>query len=187
MKQQRLSAVILLLALVSFKTSLAQGPVQDSSLSQKWTSEYGYSFTLPAKARYNKLGSEIKKEGQTERQNFILPGGSGSVTMQYFAEPRMVPKDYKLLDSIRYYDIDSTGRNGMIYRRVYILKDFAVQIDILLTEKGQKEYGDLVRPIFDTFVPPAGAVRELEAWRYGRDPKEFEHGRYAPNSGPDRR
>jgi hypothetical protein len=159
----------------------------DPRLPQLWSSEYGYSFNLPEKAKYNKLGSEIKKEGQTERQNFILSGGNGAITIYHYAEPRMVPKDYKLLDSIHYFDIDSTGRNGMIHRRIYILKDVAIQMDILLTEKGEATYGELVEPIFASFVPPPGAEKTLDAWRYGRDPKEFEHGRYAPNQGPDRR
>jgi hypothetical protein len=150
----------------------------DSTISQKWTSDFGYSFTLPQKARYNKLGSEVKKEQHTERQNFILPGGSGAITIYHYQEGRMVPKDYKLLDSIHYYDVDSAGRNGMIHRRVYILKDIAVQMDVLLTDKGQTEYGAELKQIFDSFVPPPGAERRLEAWRYGRNPKEYENGRY---------
>jgi hypothetical protein len=187
---QRFFRSTLLVALLLGATSLhAQDTARaiDPRLPQLFSSEYGYSFALPEKAKFNKLGSEIKKAGQTERQNFILSGGSGSITIYHFAEPRMVPKDYKLIDSIHYFDIDSAGRNGMIHRRVYILKEIAVQMDILLTEKGAKEYGDLVEPIFTSFVPPAGAERRLDAWRYGRDPKEFERGRYAPNQGPDRR
>lgn len=176
---QRLLALSCLLAVAVVHVSWAEGaPAErDSTISQKWTSEFGYSFTLPQKARYNKLGSELKKDQHTERQNFILPGGSGAITIYYYLEGRMVPKDYKLLDSIHYYDVDSVGRNGTIHRRVYILKDIAVQMDILLTPKGETEYGGLIEQIFATFVPPPGAEKKLDAWRYGRNPKDYEHGR----------
>ena len=156
----------------------------DSTVTQKWTSEYGYSVTLPATAKYNKIGSVYNKQGRTEKVNFMLPGGNGAVTITYFTEPRQVPKDYRTLDSAHYYQYDSVGRNGMIHRRVYVLRDNAIHIDVLLTDKGAKNYGAVVPAIFDSFVPPPDAVFALESWRYGRKESEFEHGRYGAGSGP---
>jgi hypothetical protein len=156
--------------------------VTDSTVNQKWTSEYGYSVLLPAAAKYNKIGSIFNKEGRTEKVNFILPG-AGSITVTYFTEPRMVPKDYKLLDSLHYYEYDSTGRNGMIHRRIYVMRDNAVHVDVLLNEKGEQTYGTLVPAIFDGFVPPPDATFALETWRYGRDPHEYENGRYGDDAG----
>lgn len=156
----------------------------DSTVNQKWTSEYGYSILLPATAKYNKIGSLANKEGRTEKTNFILPGGAGSVTVTYFTEPRMVPKDYKTLDSLHYYQYDSTGRNGIIHRRIYVMHETAVHIEVMLTEKGQQQYAAVLPAIFDSFVPPPGTIFALESWRYGRNPSEFEHGRYGQGTGP---
>jgi hypothetical protein len=156
----------------------------DSTVNQKWTSEYGYSILLPATARYNKIGSLFNKEGKTEKVNFILPGGAGSVTVTFFTEPRMVPKDFKTIDSLHFYQYDSTGRNGIIHRRIYVMRENAVHMDVLLTEKGETMYGALLPAIFDSFVPPPGTTFALESWRYGRDPREFESGRYGAGSGP---
>lgn len=155
----------------------------DSTVSQKWTSDYGYSIVLPAAAKYNKIGSTYTKEGRTEKVNFILSGG-GAVTVTFYTEPRMVPKDFRTLDSMHFYQYDSAGRNGMIHRRVYVLRDNAIQIDVLLTEKGERMFGAVVPAIFDSFVPPPDATFALESWRYGRDPREFEQGRYGSGTGP---
>jgi hypothetical protein len=173
-------------ALVSTTTSLLAQPAAratDTSVTQKWTSEFGYSLTLPAVARYNKIGTLINKEGKTEKVNFILPGG-GSVTVSFFTEPRMVPKDFKTLDSLHYYQYDSTGRNGVIHRRIYVMRENAVHIDVLLTDKGEQTYGALVPAIFDSFLPPPNTIFALETWRYGRDPREYEQGRYGEGTGP---
>lgn len=156
-------------------------PAKDTSVAQLWTSEFGYSFTLPNRAKFNKLGSKVVAAGGTETANFILPGGSGSITIRNFAEGRMIPAGFRYLDSIHVSDRDSIGQNGMIHRRVYILTDMAVQIDILLTDKGTREYGTVIAAIMDSFVPPAGASKTIPAWRYGRDPREFERGRYEHN------
>lgn len=174
------------LLLVSAVPSAAQPAARatDSSVNQTWTSEYGYSVTLPATAKYNKIGSLANKEGKTEKVNFILPGGAGSVTISFFTEPRMVPKDYKTLDSLHYYQYDSTGRNGIIHRRIYVMRENAVHIDVLLTDKGTRLYGAALPAIFDSFVPPPNTVFALETWRYGRDPREFETGRYGQGTGP---
>lgn len=172
---------------VALSTAAAAQPAAratDSTVTQNWTSGYGYSVTLPAAAKYNKIGSISNPQGKTEKMNFIIPGGAGSITITYFTEPRMVPKDYKTLDSAHYYEYDSTARNGTIHRRVYVLRENAVHIDVLLTEKGEAMYAAAVPAIFDSFVPPPSAVFALETWRYGRDPREYEQGRYGSGSGP---
>lgn len=182
---QRLVIALGALLLLS-SNAIAQPAVRatDTTVTQKWTSEFGYSVLLPVTAKYNKIGSLISKEGKTEKANFILPGGSGSVTVTFFTEPRMVPKDYKTLDSLHYYQYDSTGRNGIIHRRVYVMHENAVHIDVLLTDKGQTLYGAAVAAIFDGFVAAPGTVYALESWRYGRDPREYESGRYGQGTGP---
>lgn len=167
-------------------TAVERERATDPSLTQKFASEFGYSFMLPPTARFNKLGSAINLPGETEKQNYLIPGGNGSIMIYYVKEGRMVPRNFQMLDSVHYYQFDSLGRNGMIYRRVYILKDYAIQIDILLTPKGQKEYADKVTAIFDSFIPPPDAIKALQAWRYGRNPKEFEKGRYREFGGPGR-
>lgn len=183
----RLSAVVLLVAGSALHAQTgtpapAQAPVPtaritDPSLTQRWTGAFGQSFAFPAEVKFNALGSEVNKGGQTERTNFIIPGGNGSIKVQYFAEKRIVPKPYGVLDSMRFADVDSTGRNGMIHRRTYILRDFAVQIDILLTDIGEKNYGPRIKAIFDSFMPTPGSATELEGWRYGRNAKDYEHGK----------
>jgi hypothetical protein len=151
--------------------------VTDPTLTQHWVGTFGEGFSFPAEVKPNPLGTEVNKGGQTERVNFIIPDGNGSIKVQYFTEKRMVPKPYGILDSMRFADVDSAGRNGMIHRRTYILNQQAVQIDILLTDKGEKNYGPRLRAILDSFVPPPGSTFALEAWRYGRNPKEYEHGK----------
>ncbi|MEO5929843.1 MAG: hypothetical protein ABIR47_07915 [Candidatus Kapaibacterium sp.] len=168
----RLAFGLLALLLTIPSASRAQELVtrtQDSTLTQKWTSEFGYSFMLPAKAKLNAIGSTINVAGKTQLTNFILPGGAGAIRIQNFAEGQMVPKGYKLMDSIHIFDVDSAGTNGMIHRRTYILRDIAVLIDILLTDKGAKEYGDHLHGIFDSFMPPEGSEKALQQWRYGRN------------------
>jgi len=149
----------------------------DTSVQQQWTSHYAFRFLLPNKARFNKLGSVLNEAGQSEVTNFILPGGCGSITIRYFAEGRIVPKGYRLLDSVHVWDSDSTGRNGQIHRRLYILTDIAIELEVLLTAKGEAEYGPVLSAIRDGFTPPAGAPTSLPLWRYGRNPSEFEQGR----------
>jgi hypothetical protein len=141
----------------------------DSTLTQKWTSDFGYSFQLPARAKFNTIGSGVNQSGRTQTANFILPGGSGSIKIQNFAEGQMVPKGYKVTeDSVHYYQIDSAGTNGTIHRRNYILRDIVVIMEVLLTPKGQNEYGAQLQAIFDSFVPPPGADKTLQDWRFGR-------------------
>lgn len=158
----------------------------DTSVTQKFESQFGYSFLLPNKAKYNKLGSEVLPAGETEKQNYILPGGAGAITIRHIKEWRMVPRDFKMMDGVHYHDPDSVGRNGKIFKRVYILKENTVEIEILLTAKGETEYADKVQAIKDSFVPMPNAVKELDAWRYGRNPKDYEKGRYFDNKGPSR-
>ncbi len=158
----------------------------DPTLTQKFESQFGYSVMLPAAAKFNTLGSAVNLPGETEKQNWLLSGGKGSIMIYYIKEGRMIPRNFQLLDSVHYYNHDSLGRNGMIHRRVYILKDYSIQIDVLLTEKGQQEYADKVTPLFDSFIPPPNAIKTVEAWRYGRNAKEFEKGRYREFGGPGR-
>jgi hypothetical protein len=189
MQLSKLSALVLLalapvVALAqpdSTRTSITRA--SDPALTQKWVSEFGYSFMFPATVKYNTIGSAVSRAGQTERQNFMIPGGNGRIQLQYFTEQRMVPKNYQLLDSVHVADFDSAGTNGRIYRRFYIMRDYWVQIDILLTPKGEETFKPMIRPIFDSFLPPPTAIFALEAWRYGRNPKEFESGRYPANGG----
>lgn len=149
----------------------------DSSVQQAWKSHYGYSMLLPNAARFNKLGSTLNPAGQSEVANFILPGGCGSITLRHFAEGRMIPKGYAMLDSIHVFSRDSVGRNGMIFRRIYMLTEITIEAEVLLTPKGQGIYKEALGAIFDSFIPPPDALAALPAWRYGRDPREFEHGR----------
>lgn len=140
--------------------------ISDSSLTQKWSSDFGYSFMLPPKAKLNPIGSSINKAGQTQTANFILSGGAGAIKIWNYQERQVVPEGYKLLDSMVYFDIDSAGVNGKIHIRSYILQSMVVRIEVLLTEKGNKEYADRLRAIFDSFMPPAGISKTLEQWRY---------------------
>ena len=137
-------------------------------------------------AKFNKLGSKVNEAGMTEVVNFMLRGGLGGITIKYYTEKRIVPTGYYLLDSlIHYHESDSVGRNGKIYRRSYILRDQAIDIEVLLTDKGGTALGGSITALFDSFMPPAGAAFELEDWRYGRDASEYEEGDY--NQGmPDR-
>ncbi len=175
--------VLFVLALLTaFATRLsAQDTIQrisDSAVQQSWKSHYGYSMLVPNTAKFNKLGSVLNEAGQSEVTNYILPGGCGSVTLRYFAEGRMIPKGFRYIsDSIHIFDTDSAGRNGMIYRRIFLMTDFTIEAEVLLTQKGEGVYKPLLRAIFDSFVPPAGAMASIPQWRYGRDPREFEQGR----------
>ena len=93
----------------------------------------------------------------------------GILTRVTFAEGQMVPKGYKVTeDSVHYFQIDSNGTNGTIHRRNYILRDIVVIMEVLLTPKGQNEYGSQLQAIFDSFVPPPGADKSLQDWRFGR-------------------
>jgi len=162
---------ILLIAALALGTTTASAQevvsrTFDSSLTQKWTSDFGYTFMLPPKAKLNPIGSSINKAGQTQTTNFILSGGSGAIKIWNYQERQVVPEGYKLLDSMVFYDIDSMGVNGKINIRTYILHSMVVRVEVLLTEKGNKEYADRLRGIFDSFMPPEGMAKALEQWRY---------------------
>ncbi len=161
----------------------------DSTLTQTYTGHYGWSIDLPAEdiAKFNRLGSKVNEPGMSEVVNFMLRGGRGGITLRYYTERRMLPAGYSLLDStIHYYEADSVGKNGHIYRRTYVMSEQAVEIELMLTEAGQADLGGLIRAIFDSFMPPATAGFELEGWRYGRDASEYEEGDYPRGGGPDR-
>ena len=65
------------------------------------------------------------------------------------------------------------------------MTDQAVEIEILLTVKGETDLKESVTAIFDSFAPPSAATFDLEQWRYGRDPSEYEEGRYGTGRGPE--
>lgn len=179
----RLLSVFAFLSLFALSVTRSTGQdtiqrISDTSVQQIWKSHYGFTMLVPNAARFNKLGSVLNQAGQSEVTNFILPGGCGSVTLRYYAEGRMIPKGFNYIsDSIHIYDTDSAGRNGMIYRRLFLMTDFTVEAEVLLTQKGEAMYKPLLRSIFDSFVAPAGAQAAVPQWRYGRDPREFEQGR----------
>lgn len=161
----------------------------DSSLTQIYTGHFGWTINLPAEdiAKFNRIGSKVNEAGMSEVVNFMLRGNRGGVTMRYYTERRMLPAGYKLLDStIHYYEADSTGKNGHIYRRTYVMSEQAVEIELMLTETGEADLGAVVRAIFDSFMPPADAGFELEKWRYGRNAADYEAGDYPRGGGPDR-
>ncbi len=160
----------------------------DSTLTQEYTGNFGWKIFLPEEsiAKYNKLGSKVNESGQSEVVNFMLRGRRGGISIRYYTEQRMIPLGYKLLDStLHFYEIDSVGRNGNIYRRTYVMTDQAVEIEIMLTEKGDADLKEKVEAMFDSFLPPETARMELEEWRYGRDPSDYEEGRYPPGGGPE--
>jgi hypothetical protein len=166
-----------IIAPIAYDESFSPTPVEistrshDSSLTQLFQSEFGYTFMLPAKAKFNPIGSSINKPGATQTANYILPGGAGSIKIWNLKERQVVPPGYKMLDSMIYYDIDSVGVNGKIRTRTYILHFMAVRMQVLLTPKGEPEYADRLKAIFDSFTPPATAGKILERWRfeYGKD------------------
>ncbi|MGE3800020.1 MAG: hypothetical protein AB7H80_03290 [Candidatus Kapaibacterium sp.] len=152
----------------------------DSTLSQIYTGHFGWSISLPPEeiAKFNKIGSSVNESGKSEVVNFLLRGGRGGLKIRYYTEQRMIPLGYALLDStIHYYEIDSAGRNGNIYRRTYVLTDQSVEIELLLTEKGEADLKESVVALFDSFVPPPSATFNLQQWRYGRNPEEYQEGR----------
>ena len=189
-----LAPILMILALANYVDANAQTYVKDvgdaeirtrttdSTLVQEYTGAFGWSFFLPEKkvAKFNKLGSKVNEAGQSEVVNFMLRGGRGGVTIRYYTEQRVLPAGYLLLDSnMHFYEYDSTGQNGMIYRRVYVLTDQAIEMEVMLTKKGQADLGPAVATaIFDSFIPPASATFFLEEWRYGRDPADYQEGRY---------
>lgn len=161
---------------------------QDGSadgLPQQWTSEnFGYGFSLPPESlvKYNKLGSAYNVSGGSEKVNFMIRGGKGAITIEHFTEQRMVPDGYQLRDdSLHYYDQDSVGTNGKILRRNYVMNQQVVQLQILVTPSGEAEILPLVPLIFASFRAPEQASFTLESWRYGRDPSEYQRGRYEHN------
>jgi hypothetical protein len=151
----------------------------DSSLTQPYTGAYGWSMMLPPEsvASFNKILSKVNSEGQSEVVNFMLRGGLGGLTIKYYTERRQLPVGYKLLDSaIHFYEADSVGRNGKIYKRSYVLAEQAIDIEVMLTEKGQAELEGKLLAIFDSFQPPAEATFTLKEWQYGRNPEDYETG-----------
>ena len=161
----------------------------DSSLTQTYTGHFGWTINLPEEsiAKFNRLGSKVNEAGQSEVVNFMLRGGRGGITMRYYTERRMLPAGYKMLDStMHYYEADSAGKNGHIYKRTYVMSEQAVEIEVMLTEKGATDLAGILRAFFDSFMPPPGAGHELEEWRYGRDASEYEEGDYPRGGGPDR-
>lgn len=178
MVQYRILTGALLLMLAITAPALAQESITrtyDSMLTQKFTSDFGYSFMLPGRAKLNPIGSEINRAGATQLANYILPGGAGALKIRNFKEQQVVPPGYKLMDSIVVFDRDSVGTNGHMYFRNYILRDMAVQIEVLLTAKGEKEYAAILRPMFDSFMPPEGADKALQEWRYERGRDRFQN------------
>ena len=160
----------------------------DSSLTQLYQGHFGWQIKLPEEsiAKYNKLGSSVNESGKSEVVNFMLRGGRGGIKIRYYTEQRMMPLGYMLLDSlVHFYEIDSVGRNGTIYRRTYVMTDQAVEIEILLTDKGETDLKDVLMPMFDSFTAPETATYELEGWRYGRNPEDYEEGRYPAGGGPE--
>lgn len=154
----------------------------DSSLTQPYTGHFGWTVALPADsiAKFNKIGSKVNESGKSEVVNFMLRNGRGGVFIRYYTEQRMLPLGYALLDSaIHFYEADSAGRNGHIYRRTYVLTDQTIEMEITLTEKGQADLGGVVQAIFDSFLPPKEATFALQGWRYGRDESDYEQGRSA--------
>lgn len=154
----------------------------DSSLTQPYTGHFGWMLMLPDEsiAKFNKIGSKVNEQGQSEVVNFLLRGGRGGMFVRYYTEQRMLPMGYALLDStIHFYEADSTGRNGHIYRRTYVLTDQTVEIEITLTEQGQADLGSKIQAIFDSFLPPKEATFALQTWRYGRNSADYEQGRSA--------
>ncbi len=154
----------------------------DSSLTQSWTSDnFGYGFRFPDKSivKYNPLGSVYDKDKGTEKVNFMIRGGRGAITIEFFTERHMVPKGFQIRpDSLYYFSSDSTGTNGRIFRREYIMRDRVVEAQILVTPRGEADILPLVDPIFDSFVAPEGADFSLQDWRFGRSADQVERPRY---------
>ncbi len=176
----RLSACAVLILLALALPARAQEVVTrtvDSSLTQQYSSDFSYSFMLPAKAKLNPIGSELNRAGAAQLVNFILPGGCGSVKIRNYREQQVVPPGYKLLDSMVFFESDSMGVNGRIIMRNYILRDMSVQIEVLLTAKGEKEYGAILTPMFDSFIPPPDQEKILHDWRYQRGKDRFKNNR----------
>ena len=169
----------------AYEAGFAPTPVEvttrtyDSTLTQKYESEFGYSFMLPAKAKFNPIGSSITRSGGVQTANYILPGGAGSIKIWNLKERQVVPPGYNMLDSMIYHESDSVGVLGKIRTRSYVLHFLVVRVQVLLTPKGEKEYADRLKAIFDSFVPPPKATKILERWRfeYGQDhggqPEEY--------------
>ncbi len=180
MLQHRFFACTFLLALGLLLPARAQETVTrtvDSSLTQKYQSDFGYSFMLPAKAKLNPIGSDLNRAGQSQLTNFILPGGSGSLKIRNYKEQQVVPPGYKMLDSMVFFQRDSMGVNGRIVIRNYILREMSVQMEVLLTAKGEKEYGGVLNAMLDSFLPPADQEKALHEWRYERGKDRFKNNR----------
>lgn len=151
----------------------------DSSLVKFNSKTYNYSFSIPAQAKINPIGTRENKEGKTEVYNFILSGGLGAMNIRYFTEEHLIPKDYKLLDSMHFFDSTGTAQgNRKTYQRTYLLSNYTTQIELLLTEKGEAELKDKITAIFDSFIPSPNTSNQMQGWRYGRNPKDYQNGRY---------
>lgn len=154
----------------------------DSTLTQIYTGHFGWSLKLPDEsiAKFNKIASKVNEQGKSEVVNFMLREGRGGIFVRYYTEQRMLPLGYAVLDStIHFYEADSLGRNGHIYRRTYVMTDQTVEIEVNLTEKGQADLGSKLQAIFDSFLPPKEATFALQTWRYGRSKGDYEQGRSA--------
>ncbi|MBS1911609.1 MAG: hypothetical protein JST22_06465 [Bacteroidetes bacterium] len=162
-----LPMLALLLAAPTLSAQEATTRTLDSTLTQKYSSEFGYSFMLPARAKQNPIGSTINAAGRTQTANFLLSGGFGAIKIWNYAETQVVPAHYKTLDSIVYYETDSAGVNGTIHIRTYIMDSIVVRMEVLLTAKGATEFGgSVLKAMFDSFVPPPNARKQLAQWRY---------------------
>lgn len=191
MRQLIIVPVLLLLAGASllaqtYASSVGEAQLRtrttDSSLTQLYTGHFGWSIKLPEEsiAKFNKIGSKVNEQGKSEVVNFMLREGRGGIFIRYYTEQRMLPLGYALLDSaIHFYEADSTGRNGHIYRRTYVMTDQTVEIEVTLTEKGQADLAAKLPAIFDSFIAPKEATFGLQTWRYGRDKGDYEQGRSA--------
>lgn len=153
-------------------------PIVDTTLTQFYKSEFGYSFRLPAKAKPNPIGSSLNIAGETQMANFILSGGCGALRIWNYNETQVVPPSYKVLRGVIFFDKDSSGVNGKLYTRSFILDSVVIRIEALLTPKGQTEYGSRLMAIFDSFEPPPMARKEMALWR-------FEYGKLHNGAGQD--
>ena len=151
----------------------------DTSLIDFNSTSYNYKFRIPAQSKLNPIGTRENKEGKTEWFNYILKGGLGAMNIRYFTEQHLIPKDYKLLDSIHFFD--STGillGNRKSFQRTFLLRDYTVQIEFQLTELGLTELQSKLSAIFDSFIPTPGSSNIMQSWRYGRDPKKYQKGQF---------
>src|SRR5438477_603016 len=85
-----ITALLIATTAVSIANAQDTTRVRDTTLTQLWKSDFGYSVSLPAAAKFNSIGSVYNKAGEMERRNYILPGGNGAIKIDYVTERRMV-------------------------------------------------------------------------------------------------